>query len=164
MPVETVMSQPRMPFMAIAVFLVGTGACVTMKPPAVNNGPAWSSNGVQVAVLRQVCAETMRNEFETFIDETVELQVRNGSPNPVRIHRDRIRLLGPYGGVYTTGASATDFLTVGSGETQTFEVTFTAHAELDCNKAMQLDPGAGITSQDAPVALRPVSFVPLALR
>ena len=68
-----------------------------MKPPAMNNGPVLSSNGVQVAVLRQVCAETMFNAFETFINETVELQVRNGSPNPVRIHRDRIRLLGPIG-------------------------------------------------------------------
>ena len=150
--------------MTIAVFLVGTGACATMKPPAMNNGPALSSNGVQVAVLRQLCAETSFNAFETFVDETVELQVRNGSPNPVRIHRDKLRLLGPNGGVFTTGAGPTDFLTVGNGETQTFEVSFTARGELDCNKAMQLDPGAGITSQEAPVALRPVSFVPLALR
>ena len=118
------MPKPRIePLMTIAVFLVGTGACATMKPPAMNNGPVLSSNGVQVAVLRQVCAETMVNAFETFIDETVELQVRNGSPNPVRIHRDKLRLLGPNGGVFTTGASALDFLTVGNGETQTFEVT-----------------------------------------
>lgn len=148
----------------IAVFLFGTGACATMKPPAMNNGPALSSNGVQVAVLRQLCAETSLNAYETWIDETVELQVRNGSPNPLRIHRDKLRLLGPNGGVFTAGASPTESVTVANGETQTFEVTFTAHGELECTKAMQLDPSAGITSQESPVALRPVSFVPLALR
>ncbi len=148
----------------MVVFLVGTGACATMKPPATNNGPALSSNGVQVAVLRQLCAETSLNAYETWIDETVELQVRNGSPNPLRIHRDKLRLLGPNGGVFTAGASPTELVTVANGETQTFEVTFTAHGQLECTNAMQLDPGAGITSQDSPVALPPVSFVPLASR
>ncbi len=148
----------------IAVLLAGTAACATMKPPAMNNGPALSPNGVQVAVLRQMCGESSITALDVWIDETVELQVRNGSPGPVSIHRDRLRLLGPNGGVFTTGASPTDLLTVPNGGTQTFEVTFTAHGGLDCGRPMQLDPSTAITSQESAVALPPVSFVPLALR
>jgi len=148
----------------IAVLLAGTGACATMKPPAMNNGPTLSTNGVQVAVVRQLCAESSVNAFENWIDERVELQVRNGSPGPVRIHRDKLRLLGPNGDVFTAGSSPTDLLTVANGGTETFEVTFTAHGGLDCGRLMQLDPSTAITSQESPVALPPVSFVPLALR
>ncbi len=135
-----------------------------MKPPAMNSGPALSSSGVQVAVLRQRCAESSVNAFETWIDETVELQVRNGSSGPVGIHRNKLRLLGPNGEVFTTGAPPTDLVTVANGGTETFEVSFTAHGGLDCGRPMQLDPSAAITSQESAVALRPVSFVPLALR
>lgn len=165
MPLAAVMSQPRIErVMTIAAFLVGTGACATMKPPVINNGPAQSSSGIQVAVLRQLCAETSVDLYDRLINETVELQVRNGSPEPVHVHRDKLRLLGPNGGVFTSDASPADLLTVAKGEEQTFEVTFTAHGGLDCSRAMQLDPTAAVTSQESPVALRMVSFVPLALR
>ena len=159
------MRQPQIErLIAIAALLAGTGACVTMKPPAMNNGPALSTTGVQVAVVRQRCGESSVTALDNWIEETVELQVQNGSPGPVRIHRDKLRLLGPNGGVFTTGASPTDLLTVPNGGTQTFEVTFTAHGGLDCGRPMQLDPSAAITSQESPVALPRVSFVPLALR
>jgi len=82
----------------------------------------------------------------------------------VRIHRDKLRLLGPDGGVFTTGDGPTDLLAVANGATQTFEVTFTAHGGLDCGRPMQLDPSTAITSQESAVALPPVSFVPLASR
>jgi len=165
MPLETVMPQPRIqPLATFAVRLAAPGACAKMKPPAMNNGPALSTTGVQVAVVRQLCGESSVTALDTWIDETVELQVRNGSPGPVSVHRDKLRLLGPNGGVFTTGASPTDLLTVPNGGTETFEVTFTAHGGLDCGRPMQLDPSTAITSQESAVALPPVSFVPLASR
>jgi hypothetical protein len=149
----------------IATLLVGTGACATMTPPAINSGPTLSSNGVQVTVLRQQCGDDLGSDlYNRWVNETVELQVKNGSPAPVGIHRDQFRLRAPSGRVFTSSGGPTDLLTIPNGETQTFQVTFTAHGELDCMKPMQLDPGPAITAQNSPVAMGPVSFVPLAVR
>ena len=70
MRLETVMPQSHKRLATIAVLLAGTGACATMKPPAMNNGPALSSNGVQVAVLRQMCGESSVTALDVWIDET----------------------------------------------------------------------------------------------
>jgi hypothetical protein len=160
---NTSMLQPRItPTLTIACVLVGTGACVTMKPPATNSGPALSANGVQIAVLRQACSQMQAIEDvpSDSGDETVEIQVRNGSPEPVSVHRDRFRLLGPDGSALATVTSSpADPLEVAKGETQTFELQFATHG-LECTKEMRLDPDAGITLGESPVALRPVSFVP----
>jgi hypothetical protein len=166
MPLETRMPQFHIRrVLTLAVVLVATGSCATMQPPVTNSGPALSSNGVRVSVLRQLCAETSSIDvYDRWINETVELQIQNGSTMPVGIRRDQFRLRAPSGRVFTSSGSPTDPLTIPNGEAQTFEVTFTAHGELDCTKAMQLDPGVAITSQESRVALGPVSFVPLAVR
>jgi hypothetical protein len=143
----------------IALLLVGSG-CATMTPPATNSGPALSSNGVQVAVVRQLCAPTQFGSLSQWVDETVELQVRNGSPDAVIVHRDKIHLLGPDGGAYSSGAGAGDLLTVAKGETQTFELTFTSHGGLLCTQAMRLDATGAMTARESPVVLGPVAFVP----
>jgi hypothetical protein len=144
--------------------LFGAGACVTaMKPPVVNS-PASSKNGVEVAVLRQACSQTEPvDEVPTgSVDETVEIQVRNGSPEPLVVHPDRFRLLPADGTAPATVPShAGEALTVAQGGTQTFEVEFTASGGLACTKAMRLDPDVGVTLRDAPVTLAPVPFRPL---
>lgn len=145
--------------------LLGAGACVTtMKPPVVNSGPASSKSGVEVAVLRQACSQTEPvDEVPTgSVDETVEIQVRNGSPEPLVVHPDRFRLLAADGSAPATVPShAGDALTVAQGGTQTFEVEFTASGGLACTKEMRLDPDVGVTLRDAPVTLPPVPFRPL---
>jgi hypothetical protein len=145
--------------------LLGAGACVTtMKPPVVNSGPAWSRSGVEVAVLRQACSQTEPvDEVPTgSVDETVEIQVRNGSPDPLTVHPDRFRLLGADASApAATTSSAGDALTVVQGGAQTFALQFSARSGLDCAKEMRLDPNAAITLRDSPVALAPVPFRPL---
>jgi hypothetical protein len=149
--------------LAVLMFiLAGVGACATMKPPATNSGPALSATGVEVAVLRQLCAETQFGTMSNWIDETVELQVRNESPEPVIVRRDRFRLIAPDGGAFSSGAASPDPLTLAKGAAQTFELTFSSRGALACTKAMRLDAGAAITARESPIALRPVSFVPLA--
>ena len=135
-----------------------------MKPPVVNSGPVQSSNGVQVAVLRQACSQTEPvDEAPTgAVDETLEIQVRNGSPEPLTVHPDRFLLSGAGGGAPAAAtASSEDARAVATGETQTFELQFSARAGLECTKEMRLDPNAAITLRDAPVALQPVPFRPL---
>jgi hypothetical protein len=141
------------------------GACATtMKPPASNSGPVLSNDGVQVAVLRQACLQTQPvDEVPTgSVDETVEIQVRNGSPAPLTVRPDRFRLLGSDAvSPATTTSGSGDALTVVQGGAETFALQFSARNGLDCAKEMRLDPTAAITSHDSPVALAPVPFRPL---
>ena len=51
---------------------------------------------------------------------------------------------------------------LGKGAPQTFQLTFSSRSGLACTKVMQLDAAAAITARESPIALRPVSFVPLA--
>jgi hypothetical protein len=88
--------------------------------------------------------------------------VRNGSSESVIVHPDRFRLLGAEGGdAATTPSRAGDAVTVAHGDAQTFELQFSARGGLGCTKEMRLDPNAGITLRDTPVALQPVPFRPL---
>jgi hypothetical protein len=150
---------------AIAAFLIGAGACATtMKPPAVNSGPALSRDGIQVAVLRQACSQAAPvDEVPTAsVDETIEIQIRNGAPEPIVVHPDRFRLIGPAGDAPAAVSSpAGDTLTVAQGGQQTFELQFTASSGLACTQEMRLDASPGITLRDSPVAVQPVPFRPL---
>jgi hypothetical protein len=51
-------------------------------------------------------------------------------------------------------------LTVAGGASQTFEMRFQTHGGLECDKEMRLDPGAGITLGESPIALQPLAFTP----
>jgi hypothetical protein len=149
----------------IAGLLLGAGACATtMKPPVANSGPALSQDGVQVAVLRQACLQTQPvDEVPTgSVDETVEIEVRNGSPDPVTVRPDRIRLVGTDESVATPAAAPSGSeLTVAAGETQTIQLRFSARNGLECTKEMRLDASDGITRRASPVALHPLPFRPL---
>lgn len=141
------------------------GACATtMKPPAANSGPALSKDGIRIAVLRQACSQTEPVDEVPVgsVDETVEIEVRNGSSEPLTVHPDQFRLLGSGPGAQattTSGAGAT--LTVVQGAVETFALQFSARSGLDCAKEMRLDPSAAVTLRDSPVALQPVPFRPL---
>jgi len=128
-----------------------------------SSGPAASPNGIQIAVLRQLCAVSQPfDAYTNWLDETVELEVQNGSSEPLNIHRDRFHLIGPDGSAVASRASA-DPLVLEKGAKQTVELTFSTrmgNGGLDCRKPMRLDSRAAITAREAPVAFREVSFVP----
>ena len=63
--------------------------------------PGTVSNGVQVAGLASFAVEREAMRTRRGSTKMVELEGWNGSPNPLRIHRDKLRLLGPNGGVFT---------------------------------------------------------------
>ena len=149
----------------MAAVLIGVGACATMKPPAVNSGPVLSKDGVGVALLRQSCSQTEPVDEVPVgsLDEAVEIEVRNGSPQPLTVHPDRFRLVAPGDGAPVTATSrSAEPLTVATGDTKTLQLQFTAQGRgLECSKEMQLDATAAITLGDSPVALQPVPFRPL---
>lgn len=143
-------------------FLIAACA-TTMRPPATNSGPALSGAGVQVALLRQGCAQAREADDYGWdlVEESVEIEVRNSAAQPATVHRDRFRLLAPDGSALATSTwGAAEALTVPGGATQTFALRFMTHGGLDCAKPMRLDPDGGITLRETTVAFQPVSFIP----
>ncbi|HEY7376422.1 MAG TPA: hypothetical protein VIF57_29960 [Polyangia bacterium] len=143
-------------------FLIAACA-TTMKPPAANGGPALSSAGVQVALLRQGCAQAQESDEWGWdlVEESVEIEVRNGAAQPATVHRDRFRLIAPDGSALATSTwGAAEALTVPGGAAQTFALRFMTRGGLDCAQPMRLDPDGGITLPETTVAFQPVSFLP----
>lgn len=142
--------------------MLATG-CVAMGPPVKNGGPALSEKGLQLAVLRQDCSQTREpNEYGwDLVDATIEVQVRNLSPEPAVVQRDRFRLLTPDGyALRTITWRSAEPLTIAGGASETFPLRFMTRGGLACSKEMRLDPDGGIALREHPVALQPISFVP----
>jgi len=149
--------------MKLAPLLLAVGACATLAPPAQSTGPARSDKGIQLAVVRQGCSQTQEPDQYGWdlVEENVEIEVRNASPEPATVHREQFRLLGPDGSALRTLTwRAADPLMVAGGQVQTFELRYMTHGGLACTGEMRLDPGSGITLRESAVALRPVSFIP----
>jgi hypothetical protein len=143
--------------------LLSAACAAPMRPPVQNGGPALSAKGIEVAVLRQGCAQADEPDAYGFdlIEEQVEIQVRNGAPDPATVHRDRFRLLAPDGSALaTTTWRSADPLTVAGGQTEIFDLRFMTRGGLACTEEMRLDPASGVTLHESPVALRPLPFVP----
>lgn len=145
------------------LFLMGSGGCVAMTPPAENAGPALSAKGIEVAVVRQSCSETPEPDEDDWdlVEANIEVQVRNGSPAPATVHRDQFRLLAPDGAALKTLTwGAAEPLTIAGGASRTFDLRFMTHGGLACAKEMRLDLDSGIKLDGSAVAFQPVSFTP----
>jgi hypothetical protein len=142
--------------------LLVLGAACAMSPPAQNAG-SLASEGVQVAVVGQRCAETVETDWPgaNLVETTVQFQVRNSNPNPVTVNREQLYLRGTDGrAVRSRGWEAGQPVQVGSGETKTFDLQFMTRGGMSCSKPMQLDAAAGISVGSQPLRIGSVTFVP----
>ena len=133
-----------------------------LKPPVENSG-ALAMDGVQVSVVGQRCAEIVEPEWPdaNLVEAVVELQVQNGGPTLVNVHRDQLRLRGADGREVPNGSwGATEPIAVDAGQTKTFQVEFMTRGGLSCTQPMQLDAESGFTMGAAPVQVGAVTFVP----
>jgi hypothetical protein len=146
-----------------AMVLMLSPACATLRPPAQGGGPAVSSEGVQIAVARQACAQTQEPDYyaNDLIETTLEVQVHNATPDPITVHRDAFRLMTPDGiALKTVTWRAVDPLTVRGGQTGTFELRFMTRGGLECAREMDLEADSGVTLRDKPIRIGGVHFVP----
>lgn len=139
------------------------GACAPMRPPLRNAGPAVSQSGVQLAVVRQSCAQTKEPDFADWdlVEERVELSLENRSTEAVTIHRDRFRLVAPDGtALRPLTWFASEPLTVERGSTGVLQLRFMARGGPECTKEMLIDADGGVTQRERAISFAPVSFVP----
>jgi hypothetical protein len=148
----------------LAAMTLTPGCALPLAPPAKSSGPAVSREGVQVAVVGQLC--TQSTDYEDDIDSDhanvdVKVEIRNTTTDPVTIDKDRFRLV-------ARDNSALDPLTFGrdrpfevkGGETRSFELRFQPYGTNQCLHGMQLKANSGIVIRDKVVPLSAVSFVP----
>jgi hypothetical protein len=138
-------------------------ACAGLRPPARNGGAAVSREGVEVAVARQGCSQTVEPEQpgNDLVEEIVEIEVKNPNPAPLTVHRDAFRLVTPDGyALETMTFRAADPLTVAGGETRRFELRFMTRGSLQCAREMRLDAGQAVVLADHPVHVDAVRFTP----
>jgi hypothetical protein len=133
-----------------------------LQPP-LQNGAAAAKDGIQVAVLRQSCSQTVETELpgSDLVETTVEVEVRNGTQAAIGVHRDGFRLGAPDGSAIRTSTwFSTDALSVDPGQAQTFQLRFMARGGLSCSKEMALESSSAVLKGTEPIKLGAVKFVP----
>jgi hypothetical protein len=133
-----------------------------LQPP-VQNGGAAARDGIQVAVLRQSCSQTVETELpgSDLVETSVEVEVRNGTSAPISVHREAFRLGAPDGSEIKTSTGVVNApLSVDPGKAQTFELRFMSRGGLSCSKEMALESPAAVIKGTEPVSLGAVKFVP----
>lgn len=131
--------------------------------PPVQNGAAAVADGVQVALLRQSCSQTVEADWpgSDLVEATVEVEVHNGAATPVAVHRDGFRLGGSNGSAVRPATWAADQpMSLAPGATQTFQLRFMSRGGLSCSGAMTLESPAAVTKGDRPLNLAGVTFTP----
>ena len=149
----------------LAALLALAPACATLQPAAQNSGPAVSREGVQVAVVGQLC--TQSNDFEDDIDSDrasieVTVQVRNTTAELVMVDRDRFLLQGQDNDSlrplwFVRGRPQP----VGAGQTLSFDLRFEPHGLNQCFHQFRLRANSGVILGDKVIHPGPVSFIPL---
>jgi hypothetical protein len=149
-------------FAATFGFAALAPACA-LRPPIKNSGAARAPEGIQVAVLRQSCSQTVETEEpgNDLVETTVEVEVRNPTSTPIAVHRDGFRLAASDGSAIRTSTwFAVDGLSVEPGQSQTFELRFMSRGGLSCSKEMALESPTAITRGAELVKVGAVTFVP----
>src|ERR1700690_2878723 len=147
-------------FFATFGFAALAPAC-GLQPP-VQNGAAAAKDGIQVAVLRKSCSQTVETEQpgNDLVETVVEVEVRNGTSAPISVHRDGFRLGASDGSLIRTYTwFATDPLSVDPGQAQTFQLRFMSRGGLSCSKEMALESPSAVVKGVEPVKLGAVRLV-----
>jgi hypothetical protein len=151
-----------------ALFFSATFGFAALAPacglqPPIQNGAAAAKDGIQVAVLRDSCSQTVDTDQpgNDLVETIVEVEVHNGTSTPVGVHRDGFRLGASDGSAIRTSTwFASDPLSVEPGQAQTFQLRFMSRGGLSCSKEMALESPSAVVKGVELVKLGAVKFVP----
>jgi hypothetical protein len=146
-----------------ATFGFTTLALACGLQPPVQNGGAAVKDGIQVAVLRQSCSQTVETEQpgNDLVETTLEVEVRNGASTPIAVHGDGFRLGAPDGSAIRTSTwGANQAVALDPGRTQTFQLRFMSRGGLSCYREMTLESPSAVVRGTEPVQIGAVKVVP----
>jgi hypothetical protein len=129
----------------------------------MHDGGVVAEGGVQIAVFRQSCSQTVETEQpgNDFVETIVELEISNRTSAPIAIRRDGFQLVAPDGAAIRTATwFAGSPRSVEPGQAQTFELRFVSRGGLSCYKEMILEPASAVVKGTAGVKLDPLRLAP----
>jgi hypothetical protein len=132
------------------------------RPPNQNSAAAAGS-GVEIAVLRHSCNQTVETEQpgNDLVETIVELEVHNGTSVPIGVRRDGFQLVAPDGrAIRTSTWFAGRPRLVDPGQAQRFELRFMSRGGLSCDKEMILQSPTAVAKGTEAVRLDAVRLVP----
>jgi hypothetical protein len=133
-----------------------------LRPPIRNSGAVTTPDGVQVAVLGQSCSQTVETDLpgNDLVEMTVQIEVRNRTPEALGVHRDGFRLTGADGrSIPTSTWFASKPMSLPSQQVQTFELRFMSHGGLSCSKEMTLESPSAILRGTEVAKIGAIRFV-----
>jgi len=153
---------------ALMVIAIGVGCagCAAMVAPARSSGIALSEEGIQLAVVGQVCKQSRSTSASSppLLDATLAIEVGNPTPDLVSVYPDRIILVAPGGiSVRASAPQGGNPLSVEGGTTVPVTLHFTV-AGANCSQEMQLDAGSALQSHGRAVTVSAIRFLPVAPR
>jgi len=165
LPAETrCLSRRSLVATVVAALLLATLApACGLQPPIQSSGSAVSKEGIQLSVLRQSCSETVqpKQPENDLVEVIVEVEVRNGTSEPISVHRDGFRLGAPDGSLIRTSTwFAIDPVTVDAAQTVTLPLRFMSRGGLICWREMALKAFSAVTRGTVPVEIGSVRFIP----
>jgi hypothetical protein len=113
-------------------------------------------------VLRESCSQTVETEQpgNDLVETVVEVEVRNGTSEPISVHRDGFRLGASDGSAIRPSTwFANDPLSVEPGQALTLQLRFMSRGGLSCSKEMALESPSAVVKGAEPVKLGAVKFV-----
>jgi hypothetical protein len=158
------MTTPRMSLLFLSATF-GATALVSgcgLRPPIQNSGTVSTADGIQVAVLSQSCSETVETDWpgNDLVEMTVQIEVRNGTPTAIGVHRDGFRLKGADGrAIPTSTGSAKDPISLAPRQTQTVQLRFMSRGGLSCSREMTLESSSAIMHGTETATIGTIKFV-----
>jgi hypothetical protein len=148
---------------AVTTLGVATAAWASgLRPPIQNSGAVTTPDGIQVAVLGQSCSQTVDTDQpgNDLVEMTVQIEVRNRTPQTLGVHRDGFRLTGADGrSIPTSTWFASKPMSLAPRQVQTFELRFMSRGGLSCSKEMTLESLSSIVRGTEPAKIGAIRFV-----
>jgi len=148
------------PFFLAVFLLLLTPAC-GLSPALQNGGAAVTAEGITLSVPRQSCSETVqaKQPGNDLVEAIIEVEIRNPTAAPLFVNRTGFRLSAPDGSAIPPSTwFAKDPLTVGAGQSQTFQLRFMSRGGLSCWRPMELRAPSALAQGDVPLRIGSVRF------
>jgi hypothetical protein len=147
----------------VLIMAVTLSACAPFRPPVQNSGPVIARSGVELSVKRQSCTQSKEPEWPDadLVEEIVEIEIHSPVATSLAIQRDAFRLVAPDGAALRTVTwGAREPISIGDGETRSFELRFMTRGILDCAAPMTLESADAVRGAGMTHPLGAITFTP----
>ena len=158
------MTTPRLSLLVLTTTFctAAVASACGLQPPIQNSGTVTTPDGIQIAVLKQECSQTVETDWpgNDLVAVTIQIEVRNRTQKPLDVHRDGFRLVGTDGSAIPTSTwFASDSISLAPDEVRAFRLRFMSRGSLSCSKEIALESPSAIVRGTEIARIAPIGFV-----